>query len=448
MTKLSELAQALAAGRTTSEAIVEEALARATDPAGEGARTFIALDRVRILAQARASDALRKAGITPSPLAGLPVSVKDLFDVAGEVTAAGSAVLRNAPPATVDSPAVARLRAAGAVLFGRTNMTEFAYSGLGLNPHHGTPASPWDRATGRIPGGSSSGGAVSVADGVVVMGLGTDTGGSTRIPAALCGVVGYKPTAARIPTAGVFPLAMSLDSVGPMAQSVECCALCDAILAGEPPRAPRAAALAGLRLAIPQTLVLDQLDQAVAAAYQAVLSRLAAAGCRIVDAPFLPFGEIAEINRRVGLSPMQAHYVHRELLARAGEGYDPRVRFRILAGERASAADYLAMLATRRDWIERVSAEAEPYDALLMPTVPIAPPAIAPLLRDEDAYRSTNMQVLRNTSLINFLDGCAISLPCHEPGSAPVGLMLASTAGRDHALFAIARAVEALLARR
>jgi aspartyl-tRNA(Asn)/glutamyl-tRNA(Gln) amidotransferase subunit A len=448
MATILEFARELAAGRTSSVAIAEKALSRAQAPAGEGARIFIKLDPAKVLAQARASDELRKAGIVPSPLAGLPVTVKDLFDVAGEVTAAGSAVLAGAPPAASDAPVIARLRAAGAVLFGRTNMTEFAYSGLGLNPHYGTPSSPYDRATGRIPGGSSSGGAVSVADGIGVIGLGTDTGGSTRIPAAFCGVVGYKPTAARIPIDGVFPLAMTLDSVGPMGASVACCAIADAILAGAAPQVPPAAALAGLRLGIPQTLVLDDLEPAVAAAFQAVTKLLSSAGAHIVDIPVKPFGEIIEINRRVGLSPMEANYIHRDLLAHSGAGYDPRVRFRIQAGEKASAADYLAMLATRRDWMARVRAEIEPYDAILLPTVACLAPAIKPLLTDEDLYRRANMLVLRNTSLINFLDGCSLSIPCQAPGAAPVGLMIAGNAGSDRRIFAIGLAIEAALARR
>jgi len=446
MATILELASDLAAGRSTSVSIAEQALARARE--GEGPRTFVRLDPDKVLAQARASDALRKAGIVPSPLAGLPVTIKDLFDVAGEITTAGSAVLASAAPAAKDAPVIARLRAAGAVLFGRTNMTEFAYSGLGLNPHYGTPSSPWDRATGRIPGGSSSGGAVSVADGIGVIGLGTDTGGSTRIPAAFNGIVGYKPTARRIPIDGVFPLATSLDSVGPMGASVDCCALCDAVLAGEAPQPVRPATLAGLRLAVPQTLVLDDLDREVAAAFAAATSLLSAAGAKVVDIPLAPFGEIIEINRRVGLSPMEAFHVHRALLASDGERYDPRVRFRIMAGEKAGAADYLEMLATRRDWIARTSVEIEPFDAIVLPTVPCIAPPIGPLLTDEDAYRRSNMLVLRNTSLINFLDGCALTLPCQGPGSAPVGLMIAGLAGADRKIFAIGKAVEQALARR
>ena len=447
MKTITQLAQALAAGTTCSEAIVDEALAAAERPDGEGKRAFIALDAGKVRAQARASDTLRKAGIVASPLAGLPISIKDLFDVAGEVTSAGSVVLRDAAPATADAPAIARLRAAGAVLMGRTNLTEFAYSGLGINPHHDTPRNPYDRATGRVPGGSSAGGAVSVSDAMAVIGLGTDTGGSTRIPAALCGIVGYKPSKQRIPTERVVPLSMSLDSIGPMGPSVACCALTDAVLAGEPPAVPSPAALAGLRLAVPQTVVLDELDEHVAADFPRALERLAGAGARLDEIALPPLAEMNDINRPGGLSPMEAYFIHREMLDRDGERYDPRVRWRIMGGAKASAVDYLWTLERRRDWIARMSLALQGYDAFVMPTVACIAPPIAPLVADETAYRRANARVLRNTNLINFLDGCALSIPSHRPGAAPTGLMLCGLNGADARIFAIGMAIEALLAR-
>jgi aspartyl-tRNA(Asn)/glutamyl-tRNA(Gln) amidotransferase subunit A len=447
MKTLLELARALAAGTTTSEAIVDEALAAAARPDGEGKRVFIALDSDKVRAQARAADTLRKAGIVPSPLAGLPISIKDLFDVAGEVTSAGSIVLRDEPPANADAPAIARLRAAGAVLMGRTNLTEFAYSGLGINPHYDTPRNPYDRARGRVPGGSSAGGAVSVTDAMAVIGLGTDTGGSTRIPAALCGIVGYKPSKFRIPTDNVFPLSMSLDSIGPMGPSVACCALTDAVLAGEPPVAPEPAQLAGLRLAVPKTLVLDELDEHVGRDFSRALERLSRAEVKLAEIALAPFDEMNDINRPGGLSPMEAYYIHRERLERDAERYDPRVRLRIMGGGKATAVDYLWTLDRRKEWIARVSRQLAPYDAFIMPTVACIAPPIAPLIADDTAYRRTNARVLRNTNLINFLDGCALSIPCHEPGSAPTGLMLCGLNATDAHVFAIGTAIEALLGR-
>ncbi len=444
MKTILELSQALTNGTLTSEALAEAVLACAADPDGEGKRIFIALDPAKVLAQARASDTLRKAGIVPSPLAGLPVSIKDLFDVAGETTSAGSVVLRDSAPASADAPAIARLRAAGAVLLGRTNLTEFAYSGIGINPHHGTPRNPYDRATGRVPGGSTSGGAVSVTDDMAVIGLGTDTGGSTRIPAALCGIVGYKPSQWRIPTAGVFPLSNSLDSIGPMGAGVACCAICDAILAGDQPAAPQPAELAGLRLGVPQSVALDALDDDVGRDFSQALERLSRAGVKLVETPMQPFTEMNDINRPGGLSPMEAYYIHRPLLERAGDRYDPRVRYRIEGGSKATAYDYLWTLARRRDWIARVSKEASAFDALVMPTVACIAPPLAPLVNDDDAFRRANARVLRNTSLINFLDGCALTIPMHAKGSAPTGLMLCGLNGQDARIFSIGAAVESL----
>ncbi len=445
MKPLLELAADLAAGRTSSQALVEEALARAQ--AGEGVRVFLGTQGAAALAAAKASDALRAHGVVPSALAGIPVSVKDLFDLAGEITRAGSKVLADAAPAKVDAKAVARLRQAGAIVVGRTNMVEFAFSGLGLNPHYGTPKNPWDRATGRIPGGSSSGAAVSVSDGMAAMGLGSDTGGSVRIPAALCGLVGFKPTARRIPTDGAFPLSTTLDSVGPIARSVACCALVDAILAGEAPQSPQPLPLQGLRLGVVQDYVLEGMDEAVSRAFAAALGRLSQAGAAVSDVRFEALKRLPQINQSGGIVVAEAYAVHRELLARRGAEYDPRVAVRALRGVDIGAADYIGVLAERRAMIAESARIAAPYDALLMPTVVMAAPAIAPLERDDRLYARTNASILQNTSVVNFLDGCALSLPIHEAGSAPVGLMVVGQLGEDRRLLAVGLALESALAR-
>ncbi|PAX16813.1 amidase [Vandammella animalimorsus] len=445
---LAALADELAAGRTTALQLAEAALARAEDPAGEGARVFTRIDRERALALARASDGLRAAGIVRSPLEGVPVSVKDLFDVAGQATTAGSAVLRQAPVATHNAPVIERLLAAGAVIVGRTNMTEFAFSGLGLNPHYGTPKNPWDRATGRIPGGSSSGAAVSVTDGMAALAIGSDTGGSVRIPSALCGLTGFKPTQRRVPTAGTLPLSTSLDSVGPLAASVHCCALADAVLAGAGAQAmPTPLPLAGARLAVPAQVALDDLDEAVAAAFERALACLREAGARIHSLPVPEFAELAALHARGTLAGAEAWAWHRRLLAEQASGYDPRVRVRIEAGARMDAADYIELRAARQRWIAQVQARLAPFDALLMPTVPHIAPPIAALQADDALYGQTNLLMLRNPTLINFLDGCALSLPCHAPGDAPVGLMLAGPALADARILGLGLSVEAALAR-
>src|SRR6267378_74574 len=428
-----------------SRALVDQCLERIKDAAGEGPRTFLKVYGEDARMAADAYDALRRHGAAPSLFAGIPISVKDLFDVAGDVTTAGSVALRHAPPATRDATAITRLRAAGFIPIGRTNMTEFAFSGLGINPHYDTPRNPYDRKTGRIPGGSSSGAAVSVTDGMAMAALGTDTGGSCRIPAALCGIVGFKPTAARVPTAGTMPLSQTLDSIGPLAPTVACCAVLDAVLAGQAPGELEAFPLDGLRLAVPQTLVLDGLDRDVSGAFAAALSALSGAGVRIVDIPLRELAELAQVNRKGGFVTAEAYAVHRPLIQVKGKDYDPFVLARIERGKEQDAADYIELQWVREEMIRRLNEITAPYDALLMPTVPI----IAPTLRDlgvGDAARIANAMLLRNPSLVNFFDRCAISLPCHKAGDAPVGLSLIGETGADRKLFAIAAAVEKLVA--
>ena len=302
MRTIEQHAQALADGSTSSRALVEQCLDRIADPEGEGARTFTKVHAEAARAMADAMDTLRRSGRAPSRYAGIPIALKDLFDIAGEATPAGSRVLADAPPATAHAPVVQRMLAAGFVPVGRTNMTEFAFSGLGINPHYGTPSSPWDRAARRIPGGSSSGTAVAVADGMAIAGLGTDTGGSCRIPAAFCGIVGYKPTARRVPITGVLPLAPSLDSVGPLAPGVACCAVIDAVLAGEAPALPVPANVAGLRLAVPTNVVLDGMDSTVGGAFDRTLATLLRAGASITRVHFAAFDEVPAVNARGGFA--------------------------------------------------------------------------------------------------------------------------------------------------
>lgn len=439
-------ARALAQGHTTSLALVEQALARIADPGGEGALTFIKVYAESARAVARAMDALRAAGRAPSALAGIPISVKDLFDEAGEVTAAGSAVLRNAPPAHTTAPCVQRLVRAGMVVLGRTNMTEFAFTGLGVNPHHGTPASPWDRAARRLPGGSSSGAGVAVADGMGFAALGSDTGGSCRIPAALCGVVGWKPTAKRVPLTGVLPLSASLDSIGPLARSVADCALVDALMAGgEDPVAPRVRPLLGMRLGLPRgTYLTDGLDATVGAVFSRALTRLSAAGARIEEFDWPGLAGIPAANATGGFAVSEAWAWHRALIAEKGPGYDPRILARIMRGEGMRAADYITLRAERARIIAAAAPHFAAYDALVCPTVPVVPPRISEVT-EEGAYNRINMMLLRNPSVANFLDGCAISLPCHAAGEAPVGLMLMAGHGEDGRLFEVASGVEAAL---
>jgi aspartyl-tRNA(Asn)/glutamyl-tRNA(Gln) amidotransferase subunit A len=437
----------LAAGKTTSARLVEESLAAIDDPAGEGSRAYIRRFDATARATAAAWDALRASGAALPPLAGVPFSVKDLTDVAGSTTTAGSIALRDAAPATSDAAYLTRLRAAGVVVLGTTNMTEFAMGGLGLNPHYGTPRNPFDRSVGRIPGGSSSGAAVSITDGMAAVAIGTDTAGSVRMPAALCGITGFKPTASRVPLGGTIPLAESLDSIGPLGRSVACCALVDAVLAGDAmPRVPATAEIAGLRFAVPTTLVLDALDSDVAAAFANALSALSRAGARIVEIPFAELGELPAINARGGFAVAEGYAWHRTLLAMKAAEYDPVIGARFANGASVSAADFIDLCHARADLIGRSDTVTAQFDAVLMPTVPIVAPPIAIFDNNEEQWLQTNRLLIRNPGIANFLDRCALSIPCHAAGSAPVGLTLMGETMGDHPLLAIGLAVEAALA--
>lgn len=442
---LAEVSASLASGQATSRKLVDAAIAAIDDPAGQGARTFIRRDDARARAMADASDLMRGVGQVRSLLEGVAISVKDLFDLAGEITTAGSIANKTAAPAAVDAPVVQALARAGAVITGTTNMSEFAFSGLGLNPHYGTPLNAYDRPTGRIPGGSSSGAAVSVTDGMAVAAIGTDTGGSIRIPAALCGLTGFKPTARRVSRDAVLPLSTSLDSIGPIAASVACCALIDAIISGEADRDISLIPLAGLRLAVPQTIVLNDMDQHVATAFAETLGLLSKAGAQIVEIDVPEFAQLATINAKGGLIAAEAWHWHRNLLENRGDTYDQRVRGRILRGRDISAADYLDVLEARTAWQRGVNEKLTTFDALILPTVPIVAPAIAPLEADDATFFATNGLMLRNPTMINFLDGCGLSVPCHVAGTAPVGLMIAGGPMTDAKILSVGLAIEQTL---
>ena len=444
--RILDTAQALAQGTTTSARLVDEALERGGDPAGEGARVFTRLFRESARVQAAASDNLRAAGIVASPLHGIPISIKDLFDVAGQTTTAGSIVLKARPPAARDAAIVRRLRAASAAIVGKTNMTEFAFSGVGLNPHYGTPRNCWDRPGARIPGGSSSGAAISVTDAMAVAAIGTDTGGSVRIPAALNGLTGFKPTQRRVPLDGAFPLSSTLDSIGPLANSLACCAIVDAVIAGEEPVVPAPIALRGLRLAVPQHYVIDGLEPAVARCFEDALRRLSDAGALIVDLPFAELEELPSINAKGGFSAAECYAKLREVVATDSERIDARVLARIVRGAGMSGPDYVDLIAARASLIARAAALTAPFDALAMPTVALTAPPIAALADDRE-YGRVNLAILRNPSVVNFLDRCALTLPCHRPGEAPVGFSLMGEHLGDRRLIGIGLACEAVLRR-
>ncbi|MSQ20124.1 MAG: amidase [Betaproteobacteria bacterium] len=447
METVASLAARLAAGRTSSRALVEGALARIADPAGEGARTFLKIYGELARAEADHADRLRKAGIVRSQVDGLPISLKDLFDVGGDVTRAGSKVLNDAPPAKADAPVVARLRAAGAIIIGRTNMVEFAFGGLGLNPHYGTPRNPWDRKIGRAPGGSSSGAAVAVADGMGVMGLGSDTRGSVRMPAALCGVTGFKPTQRRIPRDGAFPLSYTLDSIGPLANSVDCCATFDAVLAGEPITPLALMSAKGLRLMVPKSEAIEDLDPHVARSFDVALAALSRAGAHIIEVPLPSFSRQAQYFKNGGYSGLDAAVIHQPWAHRLAE-YDPRVGSRINAGKTITGVEVVEMNQLRSAFMNEIAGAIEPFDAIITPTVPCVAPPIAEAGATDEVYVKWNMRIVRNCGLINFLDGCAATIPCHESGTGPVGLMMSGIAMQDRHILAVSKAVEAVVGTR
>jgi aspartyl-tRNA(Asn)/glutamyl-tRNA(Gln) amidotransferase subunit A len=441
---LATLANDLDNGRTSARKLVDECLVRIADTSGEGARAFIHVDAEAAIEAAEAMDRLREVKAAPSPFAGIPVSIKDLFDIKGQVTRAGSRALDDSPPAETDAPAVARLRRAGFIVIGRTNMTEFAYSGIGINPHYGTPKGAWQRSSGHVPGGSSSGAAVSVADRMAHGALGTDTGGSCRIPAAYNGIVGYKPTQRRVPLEGTVPLSFTLDSIGPLARTVGCCAVLDAVLANETiaPLQPRP--VKGMRLAVPTTVALDDLDDAVARTFDRALETLSRQGALIERIEVPEFLDVAPMNAKGGFAAAESYAWHRYLIASKGDVYDPRVAMRILRGESLSAAEYVDFIGARKSLIARATVRLAPYDALVLPTTANIPPVIADLA-DDKAFTKANLLSLRNCTLINMIDGCAISLPCHREGEVPVGLMLAASGGSDRRIFELAAAMEGII---
>jgi aspartyl-tRNA(Asn)/glutamyl-tRNA(Gln) amidotransferase subunit A len=440
---ISELSGRINAGQTSSGQLVDTYLDRISSLSDQGRRTYTCIYEDKARASARAQDELLKAGIRLSPLAGIPLSIKDLFDVEGEETLCGASVASPTGPAVHDAYVISRLREAGAVLIGKTNMSPYALSGVGRNLYHGTPGNPYDRT--RIPGGSSSGAAVSVAEGMAAAAIGSDTGGSVRIPAALCGLVGFKPTQCRVPLTGVRPLSWSLDSVGPLAVSVDCCHVLDAIMAGERSSSLLPTSLRCLRLGVPNSQVLENLDPQVARMFDDSLQNLSRQGVQIVS---LDFPEISAMTRLGGISRIigaEAFTVHRDQSEDIRAATEGPIGERIAAGAEISAADYLDVVRGRSTLINSTIRTLQPVDAIAMPTVPILAPTLESL-EDESQFYAINKLLLQNTAIANFLNLCSITLPASKGESLPRGFMLMALAGRDQALLSMAKAMENLLA--
>jgi aspartyl-tRNA(Asn)/glutamyl-tRNA(Gln) amidotransferase subunit A len=436
---VTELLADLQNGNANASALVDQALARIQDPNGEGKRAFIRLYENQARAVAAAHDTMAESR-APRPLRGVPISVKDLFEIAGETTTAGSIVLRDAEKAGSDATIVARLRAAGAVIVGTTNMSEFAFGGVGTNKHYGTPRNPYDRSL--IPGGSSSGAAVSVADGMCAIAIGTDTGGSVRIPAAFCGLVGFKPTQVRISRQGALPLSRTLDSIGPIGRTVRDCALIDSVMSGDEHPVSAGRPLDRVRFAIPETMVCDGLSPEVADAFTRACKALERRGARLAHVKMPEIAEAPALNSE--FTPTEAYALYGEILSSRESDFDPRVGKRILQrGGNVAAYQYLDMLERRALLIEKFSHSMLGFDAFLMPTLPFTAPTNASVEKDDD-YLRINAQIVRNTCVVNQIDGCGITLPVASNG-APVGITLGGLQNSDRNILAIAISAEEIL---
>ena len=418
---LAALAAQLAAGETSSAALVQSALARGEQEGVEN--VFTQLDVANAQQQELEQDALRADGRAPSRWAGIPITVKDLFDLAGQTTMAGSRVLSSRAPASANAPAIQHLLDAGFVVLGKVNMTEFAYSGLGLNAHYGTPVNPWSGEMARIPGGSSSGAGASVAGGIVPASIGTDTGGSVRIPAALCHLVGFKPPSAAVSTEGAVPLSATLDSVGPLANSVACCRvlasimsaghICPSTVSGEAASLPP---LSGRRLLLPvasstrDCALWRQLDPQVQSRFEQSVQRLVEAGVEIIREPVPLFDDVLESGVQGTIVGFESSQWHREMISHSADQYDPRVLSRMLGGFDVTDEAYKIALAKRDVLIDRFAGLMKDFDAVIWPTTAIVAPTFDEL-QDDKEYGRINQLMLRNTSIGNTLDSAAVTIP-------------------------------------
>jgi aspartyl-tRNA(Asn)/glutamyl-tRNA(Gln) amidotransferase subunit A len=444
LASITEVRRRIGSNEISTEEHVIQCIENIKNVSGEGAKTFLYIAQDEAIATAQFHDILLEKGLQIGPLSGVTVSIKDLFDIAGQVTASGSNILRDNSPATKDSEVVSRIRRAGGIVVGRTNMTEFAYSGLGLNPHFGTPLNPYDRSNGRIPGGSTSGGAISVTDQMAVVAIGSDTGGSCRIPAALCGIVGFKPTASRYSMVGVLPLSRTLDSVGILAPTVQCCQIIDSVLFNGSNENNFEVPISRMNIGVPNNIVLEGMDRDVKKNYLRTIEILEKSGANLRTINSKVFERVVELQGQPKIVSAEANSEYENILALKSEGVDPRVSTRIAKGKEISSAIYIQTLLERKFLIQAWRKEFSNDNAWVMPTVPVIAPLLNDLSSDEE-YFKYNSLMLRNPGLINFLDGCALSIPNHFAEEPPTGIMLASPGNTDESLLRYGVAVEKIL---
>lgn len=440
---VSEISRLFQSGRLDPIAFLEETLDAIQS--NEDQTIFTLLTKDRAMSEATKASARLRSGQSLGLLDGIVTAHKDLFDIAGYPTTSGSKLLLSSALKPDDSAVVQNLKQAGVVTVGRTNMSEFAFSGLGINPHYGTPKNPNDRAKARLPGGSSSGAGVAVASGLLPFAMGTDTGGSIRIPAAFNGIIGYKATRGRYDMTGVFPLAESLDSLGPLCRTVEDAIFIDAAMRGVSKPNVDIASLVGQRFVIPETIMFDDIETEVADAFEAAVGPLVDAGAIVRRAPFPSFKSIFDLIASHGaLVTAEAFALHQKRLSSdASSQIDHRVVQRIRLGEKMTLPDYLFVQKCRQLMIREMETLVGRDELLLSPTLPHVAPEIAPLLADDAAFFAMNGKTLRNTQIGNFLDWCAVSIPCgYGAHNLPVGLSIAALPGRDEQLLSVAHAAE------
>lgn len=441
-----EMGRAIEAGKLDPRDLTRKAFAaaRELDP---DRRVFSHVMETRAQAEADGAYQRATAGLRRHPLDGVPVSWKDLFDSAGTATSAGTLPLKNRIP-TRDAEVLARATRAGLVAMGKTNMTELAFSGLGINPHFGTPANAFDDRVERVPGGSSSGAAISVARGICAAAIGTDTGGSVRIPAAWNGLVGLKTTSGLLPLEGVLPLSHSFDTIGPLTRDVADAGAMLSVLAGQKYRPVEASDLSQAVFLLPGGVAWSDLDEGIALALEEAIRRLIHAGARIIEAPLPELEAIHALAWAPGKSRLvaEAYANWHEILEAHGEMIFPPVHARVLAGAKLSATDLVAADSERRAITARYLAATAGYDGVLLPSVQITPPPIAQLIAGGPEYFKANLGALRNTTMGNQLGLCAITLPIgYDACGIPVGLMLQSAPYTEQKLLSLALAMETAL---
>ena len=444
---LRQLADHLANGDLSAESYVDQCVRKARAASG----VFVSIDEA-VIAQAAQVDLDRQSRQRVPVLAGIPITLKDLFDVKGQKTLAGSKMLRNrVTPVTQDGEVVAALRKAGLLFLGRTTMSEFAFSGMGLNPHHDRLTSVWDRQTGRLPGGSSSGSAVSVAEGIVPATMGSDTAGSCRIPATFNGIVGVKPSFGRLSLKGVFPLSPTSDAPGPLAADVDSCFILDQVITGAVgptqslPKIDRPDP-SDLRLLVPQSIVLEELDDTVGKAFYRTLDWLEQAGVTLVKREMPAIDGCVEMFAHRAIVLYEAWQYHRQWLVDYEDEYDPFVRRRIKTGQQITEVEQQTRYAEKAKLVQDFHQQFSATDthAVIYPTVSCIAPAVSET-QDPDKIAAVNLRCLRNTATANYFDGCSLTLPCHIPGQTPVGLMVSSLHGEDLRLYQTAEAIESVL---